>query len=610
MPTLRTFSLVLFLAFYCRNGDGRTVTLEELDPARTWRVKKLASIGNEAFSERRLLNEVLTEAGPWYAPWRAAPVFDPVTFEADLKRIKRFYESQGYYQTRVSYQLQVEPKNRLSVLITITENKPVTVAKIAIDLRDHRPERGEAALSELLPLKRGDIFNEEAYQGGEKVLRDFFLGRAHAKVHTERKAKVEVGAGRVFVHYAVRPGLKAAFGQTQIEGAQKVEEPLIRRELSYRPGEPFSVRQIQDSQKNIFNLGLFRSVQVLPLDTAEDAKEIPMRVIVQEQPQRHIKLGVGYATEDEFRGQAAWSRLNWFGGGRQLSAALKLSAINRVADVQFLQPHFFTRNTKARVSLTQAQEDEETYLLDITRLRPRIEHRFTPTVSGFVGYRVEWANLTDIDPATVAELGGVRETGFLLGPSLGLLWDATDDPLDPKQGEVVSLVADQAGAIWGGDFSFFKVTLEGKKYRRIASETVLAARLKIGIADALGEDPDLPLFERFYAGGERGVRGYGRRRLGPISASDDPLGGLSLVEGSIELRRPVWKELSGALFGDFGQVSLDSFDPPFDDLEFSFGAGLAYLTPLGPLRLDIGFPIDPPAGEQAWQIHFSVGQFF
>ncbi|MGH8658242.1 MAG: BamA/TamA family outer membrane protein [Gammaproteobacteria bacterium] len=204
----------------------------------------------------------------------------------------------------------------------------------------------------------------------------------------------------------------------------------------------------------------------------------------------------------------------------------------------------------------------------------------------------------------------MRDNGFLLGPSFGLLWDTADDPFDPKQGKVVSLVAEQAGTIWGGDFSYFKVTLEGKKYQRIAAETVLAARLKIGIADTLDESQDFPLWERFYSGGERGVRGYGRRRLGPISAANDPLGGLSLVEGSIELRRPLWNELTGALFVDFGQVSLDSFDPPFDDLKFSLGAGIAYTTPLGPLRLDIGFPIDPPTGDQAWQIHFSIGQFF
>jgi outer membrane translocation and assembly module TamA len=134
--------------------------------------------------------------------------------------------------------------------------------------------------------------------------------------------------------------------------------------------------------------------------------------------------------------------------------------------------------------------------------------------------------------------------------------------------------------------------------------------LKIGLADAIGAEDRYPLFERFFAGGEKSVRGYGRRRLGPLSAANDPLGGLSLIEGSLELRRPIWRELSGAVFVDFGQVSLRPFDVPIDNVQFSSGFGFSYATPIGPLRLDIGFPFNPPRGDRPWQIHFSVGAFF
>jgi outer membrane translocation and assembly module TamA len=174
----------------------------------------------------------------------------------------------------------------------------------------------------------------------------------------------------------------------------------------------------------------------------------------------------------------------------------------------------------------------------------------------------------------------------------------------------VSLIADQAGKLWGGDFRFYKITAEGKKYHLLGWQTVLAGRLKIGIADTFGSRTNIPLYERFYAGGEKSVRGYGRRKLGPLNASGDPLGGLSLIEGSVELRRPLWQALGGAVFLDFGQVSLDPLDLPVDDLKFAAGVGVSYTTPIGPLRFDIGFPFDPPQGEQAWQIHFSIGQFF
>ena len=120
----------------------------------------------------------------------------------------------------------------------------------------------------------------------------------------------------------------------------------------------------------------------------------------------------------------------------------------------------------------------------------------------------------------------------------------------------------------------------------------------------------MPLFERFYAGGATSVRGYGRHRLGPLSGSNDPVGGRSLLEGSMELRRRLFEKVGGAVFFDFGQVSLHSFDIPVRKLKFTTGFGADYLTPVGPLRLDVGFPFSPPHSDRNWQIYFSIGQFF
>jgi outer membrane protein assembly factor BamA len=278
--------------------------------------------------------------------------------------------------------------------------------------------------------------------------------------------------------------------------------------------------------------------------------------------------------------------------------------------INFVQPHFITPRSRAVVGLRQDREEEETYLLNASRFHPRFEHSFSRHLTGFVGYRLEYDHLDEIDAATIQALGNIEKRGVLSGPSIGLLWNTTDDLFTPTQGHILSVILDQAGKIWGGRFSFYKMTAEAKKYFLLGWETVLASRLKVGFADALGSDRNFPIFERFFAGGEKSVRGYGRRRLGPLSAADDPVGGLSLVEGSIELRRPIWGALGGALFLDFGQVSTRRFQFPVDDLRFAAGVGVSYLTPVGPLRLDLGFPFRPPRGDRAWQIHFSVGAFF
>jgi outer membrane protein assembly complex protein YaeT len=337
---------------------------------------------------------------------------------------------------------------------------------------------------------------------------------------------------------------------------------------------------------------------------------VPMEVQVTEKPPREISLGLGYSTEEEFRISLDWRHQNWLGGGRRLWIRGEYSSIIASGAIDFIQPHFFTRTTQAGLNLRHELEEEETFKRTLSRFSGRLEHRFSPNLLGFFGYRVEYNHLSDVAEATPQALGEIRTKGSLTGPSLGLVWNSTDDLLNPRQGEIVSFNADQAGGIWGGPYEFFKLTGEAKKYFPIGWDTIFAGRLKLGVADAIGSKKNYPLFERFFAGGQGGVRGYGRRRLGPLNSADEPLGGLSLIEGSVEVRRPVWRELGGALFVDFGQVSLKPFDIPVNDIQFSTGFGLSYSTPVGPVRLDIGFPFDPPRGDRAWQIHFSVGASF
>ncbi|MEW6297773.1 MAG: outer membrane protein assembly factor BamA [Thermodesulfobacteriota bacterium] len=599
------------------------LSVEELDQDRQWRVTDIRVTGNEVFSEDELLSVLLTKERAWYLPWRERPAFDPVTFTTDVERLRRFYEARGYYQARVTYDLHVNERDALvTVEIRVEEGQPVTVAEVTVEVADPPPPPGgpaepgpppsatASALRGQLPLQPGAIFTEEAYQQSEQVIGNFFLTRGHAHVQTGRRAEVDLDQRAVYVRYTADPGPHAIFGETRIEGTEDVDPHLVRRELAYQPGEQFSLEKVEESRKRILDLGLFRSVLVAPAQTSGTPAVVPMRVRVEERPPRDLRVGLKYGTEDEFGGQVEWRHRNWFGGGRQLSLLLKLSSVTRTLNLTLIQPHFLAPRTRGVLSLRQDQDDEETYLLNATRLWPRLEHRFSDSLSGFVGYRLEWAKLNDVAPATIQALGGIRRDGVLSGPALGLVWNTTEDPFNPRQGGVLSFTADQAGEVWGGNFRFYKLTAEGKKYHRLGRQTVLAGRLKIGIADTFGAKANIPLYERFYAGGEKSVRGYGRRRLGPLSAADDPLGGLSLVEGSVELRRPLWRALGGALFLDFGQVALDAFDIPVDDLKFAAGVGVSYATPVGPLRLDIGFPFDPPRGDQAWQVHFSIGQFF
>jgi outer membrane protein insertion porin family/translocation and assembly module TamA len=382
------------------------------------------------------------------------------------------------------------------------------------------------------------------------------------------------------------------------------------RELTYKPGEPFSATAVEESRKNLLRLDLFSSVRFLQEESPADPSIIPMRVRVEEKSFREWQAGIGYGTEDELRGQVRWRHNNWLGGGRRLDVQVKASSIIRTVEVSFLQPHALGPRNRFSLTSGPQQVDEPSYLLDATRLQTRFVRDFTRTLNGYLAYRLEYDHLNNVSPATIRALREFQRKGTLSGLSLGLLWNTADDPFNPTQGGVLSFSAEEVGGAFGGDFNFAKFQGEAKGYHLIAPWTVLAARLKLGFADPFDGSEEVPLFERFYAGGLNSVRGYGRNRLGPLSASDDPVGGRSLIEGSIELRRQLTEKLGGALFLDFGQVSLHTFDVSIDDLKFSMGFGVFYTTPVGPVLLDLGLPFDPPHGDQPWQVHFSIGQFF
>ncbi len=609
MKQFSGFFLFLILS-WC--SQTFALNIDDLDPDQEWTIKTLVIEGNTNFSASVLRAEMVTTARPWYSPWRPHPQFDPVTFKTDIERLTRFYRARGYYEATVSYDLEAHEVDHLvSIRIEVKEGAPVQVTQVTLEVTDE-PELIPVleTLRSSLPLAEGSVFTEEGYQETEARIKEFFLEQHRGRVKVERKATVLLDQKAVQVQYTVQAGPLTVFGETQVEGTQQVDPTLVMRELTYKPGEPFSATAIAESRKNLLNLDLFSSVRFLEGESAVDPQAMPMLVRVDEKPFREWQAGIGFGTEDQVRGQVRWRHNNWLGGGRKLDVQVKASSLIRNIDVSFLQPHALGLHNRFSLTFRPQQLDEPGYLLNATRLQPRFERDFTRTLSGFVAYRLEYDQLSNVSSSTARVLREFQRKGALSGLSLGFAWNTMDDPLNATKGGVVSFSAEQIGDGLGGDFSFAKFQGESKGYRLIAPRTVLAARLKLGFADPVGAGEEVPLFERFYAGGINSVRGYGRHRLGPLSASDDPVGGRSLMEGSLELRRQFTEKLGGTLFLDFGQVSLRSFEVPVDDLKYATGFGVLYTTPIGPLLLALGFPFDPPREDKPWEVHFSIGQFF
>ncbi|HUN59430.1 MAG TPA: BamA/TamA family outer membrane protein [Candidatus Binataceae bacterium] len=610
-PLLRIrFAFALLLLNLLAFSNAFAVTLDALDPSRTYRVDAIHFSGNQNFSDGDLEAAMSTKPRPLYALWQKRPVFDPETFTGDLNQLQLFYQSHGYYDAHISYDLEIHDDLVTSV-IKIREGHPVKVDSVSVEVASPAPSPQVLQPSFSLPLEPGHVFTQPNYQAGEQDLMTVYRQNGYAHPDVQRHAVVRTGPHLAQAWYRVTPHAHGVFGLTTITGTRKVNPRIVLRELAYRAGQPFDVRKIEKSRTAILNLNLFSAVEFTSGNDPHHPHVVPITITVQEKPQHSLTLGGGYNTQTELNAQIGWNDYNFFGDGRQLLITGTYSQITAVLEVQLIQPHFFSRDSRLVLDASQYQESYQTYMLNASRFDPHVDYNFTPTLTGTLGYRFEYLKYNQVNPTTIEAIGGFRRDGILSGPNAGLIFNNTTDLLNPQDGEILSLNGNFSDHPLGADYHYWRVESEARRYQPLGGKTILATRLKVGLEDTLnGKIDDVPLSERFYSGGEGSVRGYGLRRIGPLSLSNDPLGGLSLIETSIELRHPLIWKLSGAAFFDCGQVSVHSFDLPVDALQCGYGPAVSLNTPVGPARVDVGFPTKTPRDDSSYQFYFSIGQYF
>jgi outer membrane protein insertion porin family/translocation and assembly module TamA len=591
-------------------ADTRAVTLDDVVPGSVYAVGAIRVQGNAAVSTRAIRNVMLTRAPLWYRPWQRKPTFNPGLFRTDLARIRMLLRESGYYRAEVGHDLEVRG-DTLTIVIRVDEGPAARVADVAIAAADFTPAPDEEAAERAqLVLEPGRVFTQEAYDQSRDRLERFHLERGFAYATVEKAAVVDSAEHLVRLTYIVRRGPPAVFGATTVSGLVNVAERLVRREIAYRPGDPYDPKLIERTRAAVFGLRLFRSVVVAPSNLAAQSGAVDVVITVSEGPPRELTAGVGYGLEDELRGQLRWQHNDFFGGGRQLGFRLKGSAITQAFEGEFHQPYFLHPQQSLVVPLTQAREDEPGFNLSRVRLAPRVARKLTLNVTASVGYTIEYDDLSNVSQATIERLDGYRPRGFVSSLTGVIERNTTVDLLDPHEGSVLNLSVEQAGGPWQGDYSFFLGAVEAKKYVPIFAERTLAGRVRVGAGDGFGQSRDLPLFRRFFAGGITSTRGYDRHLVGPLDAFDSPIGGRSLLDASLELRTPVYKQIGAVVFFDVGEVRRRPFSYTLDDLQYGTGVGVRYHTIVGPLRLDVGFPLEPPPGQPSWKVHFAIGQAF
>ncbi|HEX6659526.1 MAG TPA: BamA/TamA family outer membrane protein [Ilumatobacter sp.] len=619
-PLLATVVLgVALAAAGCRDESEIKVTSLKFD-------------GVEAVDEGQLRNVLQTRTSS-RLPWGRKRFFDRRAFETDIQRIEAYYRDRGYPEARVTnFDVKLsEAQDEVALTITVAEGEPVIVTEIKFDGFDVLPEGERRRLREQLPLQPEQPLDRQlavaSRERGLNVLRDH--GYAYAEVQSTVE---EQRPHRSALVLRALPGPIAHFGPIEIAGESSVGDYVIRRQLTYKPGELFRRSQMRDSQRRLYSLELFEFVNV---ESHEDREQkpttIPTRVVVAEGKHRKVTFGVGYGTEEQARARVRWDHVNFFGGARHAGFEGKWSSLNRGVRVDYREPYFFHPHFSLGFEGQAWQASEPAYSANTLGGRATLTHQANARdkwslslINEYSRTRISNEALTDFSLRDeLISLGLDPRTGQQDGTVSAIAFDVerntSDNMLNARRGYFLSGHVEQAGRWLWGSFNYFSVLGEGRHYLALGDRLVIANRLRVGTIDPVDDlDENVPFQRRYFLGGATSMRGWGRFELSPLSGAGLPIGGLSMIDGSAEVRMPLWGKIGVVAFLDYGNVWNEGwkFDP--NDLRYDVGPGLRYMTPIGPARFDLGYQLNPLEGllvnsepqKRRWRVHFSIGQAF
>jgi outer membrane protein assembly complex protein YaeT len=606
----------------------------------TIRLKSIEFSGVSHVDEGQLKRALASKESSWI-PWGKKHYFDRSTFDADLKRIVAFYADHGFPDARVqSVDVQMnEKKDAVTIKLAIDEGQPVLVRELVFEGFDVVPRRAMGRLRRTSLLKEGQPLNRPAFASTREAALNLLAdhGYPYATVDASNEA-IGSDPKQVRVVYRATPGAVALFGPVEIEGNASVDDAVIRRELTFNPGDKYSRSQLRESQRQLYGLELFEFANIDPQLEAQPV-EIPTRITVGEGKHRRVNFGIGYGSEEKFRTDAEWRHANFFGDARTAGVHARWSSLDRGVRLNFTQPYFFRPHLSLSASAEGWNTAQPLFDSDVLGGRVTLTHSHSQQNMWSISLVSEYKR-TSLTNAALEDLtlrdeliseGFDPTDGQQEGTGVSIEFDitrnTTDNILNARRGYYAALHLEQAGTWLPGSYDYYSMTGEARYYFNIRRRAVIASRVQFGALDGLGPARDredqsrlvhVPFSERFFLGGSTSLRGWGRYEVSPLSGSGLPIGGRSMLELSSEVRVPIWGKLSAVAFVDAGNVWDEAWQHDVSDLRYAVGPGLRYLTPIGPVRVDLGYQLTPIEGllvegepePRQWRIHFSIGQAF
>jgi translocation and assembly module TamA len=609
-------------------------------------VHSLTIKGTDQVSPRTIKGKILTTSTGWW-PFAAKKYFDPLVWEADLRRIERLYQARGFYRAHITgAQVIPRKKDQVDLVVTVAEEQPTPIRSLEIRGLDPLPADTRARVLARLPLSPGQTFVEDRWDDEKSALLTRLRARGYAEARVTGEAIVDLARTEARLGLLAVPGERYRFADITVNtgGGNHVDPQVVREQvLLALDHDYFSDDAVDEAQRRVFGMGVFSSARVTTGPPDRAGGVVPLLVTVREAPLRTLRLGGGIGIEQvrqEARLVGEWTNRNFLGGLRRLTLnttagwafiPTAIAAVRGQTDVgarngpiyraraDFEQPRFLGRPSLSLKNLIESERTlEPAYDAIGGRTQDGVSWQPYSTLTVFPAYNLQGYSLhgtaTPTAQSAPLSLGCRSDPCFVLLSYLEevVTWDRRNNPLEPRRGHYLSLSLQEGGGPLQGDFTYLRLVPEGRAYLSFGEQrwVTMAARLQVGtLLTRSGRPDDSAVVTRFTAGGANSNRGFSLRRLTPLlltPAPDDPnalltlpIGGNGVIDGSLEVRFTVLRSLVIALFTDFGAVSRDALGgDTVARMQWAAGVGLRYLTPVGPIRVDLGFRLPsgkPPA---------------
>ncbi len=537
--------------------------------------------------------------------------YNPGQVEKDKELLKEFYAALGYLEASVrNIDVKIDKSSDIAAItVDLQEGKQTVIGSIAITGVDAATKE---KLSAAAGLKTGAPYNDVDISDARFRVLEYLTAKGYANVDVVVARSID--NYKAALTFTVSTGKKEVFGRTIIRGNRMTRYEVIRRELQYREGEPYSISAISGVRQRLYKLGLFTSVDVEAIDGGDDKKDILINVT--EGESGSVEFGVGYADVEHFRGFVQVGYNNLWGLDKQVTLRTEASTLERRVILQYREPWFMGINLPFRTFFLYENKRELNpdnheilYRLNRYTVTAGFEKKLSDSLKGELYYEFDVVNTTDVLPDVILSH---EDTGTLAISSIkpALVFDTRDNPFDPKKGVFAGISLKAASFLLFSQTNFVKLELYGSNFQKLSNRIVLAFSARGGVAYGYHKTIELPIVERFFLGGRSTVRGYAQDTLGPKGSDGNPTGGNAYLMGNLEFRTSVGKGFGIVPFLDMGNVwqKAGQMDP--GKLKYTTGLGLRYSTPVGPLRVDYGYKLNRQPGESHGEIHFSIGQAF